>query len=245
MMNHYERFLKTKLFTDRVGPIYGTEDFGIYLYSVIKMMRPKNILELGTGLGTTMLWAAQAILENNEGIIHTFDDGSEWNHLKNARDQMGEYFREDYLFYIENLIDSFEIRKAVEFHPVRIEEIESEAPIDILFSDFAHGPSDVLQLLAEFLPQMNSYSKIYIDSASTHYGSYHTLEKVIDMLNQNTIPRSISERAKNDTIRDIVNQSQFQLDHIVENKDRAQNSTTCITIQPYDVFPYPRVNVRY
>lgn len=244
-MNHYERFLKLKQFTDCVGPIYGTEDFGIYFYSVIKMMKPKNILELGTGLGTTMLWAAQALDENNQGKIHTIDDGSEWDHLKKARDQMGEYFREDYLFYIENLIDSFDVRKFVEFHPVQIEEIQSDNPIDILFSDFAHGPSDVLQLLSEFLPQMNSYSKIYIDSASTHYGSYHTLEKVIDMLNQNTIPLSILERSKNEKIHQVIHTSQFQLDHIVENKDRSQNSTSCITIQPYDVFPYPRVNVRY
>ena len=101
-MNHYERFLKLKQFTDSVGPIYGTEDFGVYFYSVIKMMKPKSILELGTGLGTTMLWAAQALDENNQGKIYTIDDGSEWNHLKKARDQIGEYFREDYLFYIEN-----------------------------------------------------------------------------------------------------------------------------------------------
>ena len=186
-MNYYERFLKLKQFTDSVGPIYGTEDFGIYFYSVIKMMKPKSILELGTGLGTTMLWAAQALDENNQGKIHTIDNGSEWNYLKKARDQMGEYFREDYLFYIENLIDSFNVRKFVEFHPIQIEEIQSDNPIDILFSDFAHGPSDVLKLLAEFLPQMNSYSKIYIDSASTHYGSYHTLEKVIDMFESGII----------------------------------------------------------
>ena len=123
---HRKDELKLKQFTDCVGPIYGTEDFGIYFYSVIKMMKPKSILELGTGLGTTMLWAAQALDENNRGKIHTIDDGSEWDHLKKARDQMGKYFREDYLFYIENLIDSFNVRKFVEFHPVQIEEIQSD-----------------------------------------------------------------------------------------------------------------------
>ena len=38
---------------------------------------------------------------------------------------------------------------------------------------------------------------------------------------------------------------QIYYEHIVENKDRSQNSTACITIQPYDLFPYPKVNVRY
>ena len=104
---------------------------------------------------------------------------------------------------------------------------------------------DILKLLAEFLPQMSDFSKIYIDSASTHYGSYHTLEKVIDMLNQNTIPLSILERSTNEKIHEVIHTHKFQLEHIVEYKDRAQNSTACITMQPYDVYPYPRTNVRY
>ena len=243
-MNDYERFLKLKKFTDSIGPIYGTEDFAIYLYSVIKMLKPQFVLELGTGLGTTALWSAQALIENNSGVIHTFDDGSEWSHLKNAKNSIGEYFREDYLFYIENLIDSFEVRSRLNFHQLKINDIEADAPIDILFSDFSHGPADVLKLLAEFLPQMNDFSKIYIDSASTYYSSYHTLESLIMMFNENIIPRTILELSKNEKIHQAIHTHKFQLEHIVENKDRAQNSTACITIQPYDVYPYPKINMR-
>lgn len=244
-MNHYENFLNLKQFTDRIGPIYGTEDLGIYLYSIVKMLKPKNVIELGTGLGTTMLWISQALVENDEGYLNTFDDGSEWNHLKNARNEIGKYFKEDYLFYIDNLIDSFKIRKKVKFHPIKIKDITSETPIDILFSDFSHGPTNVLQLLADFLPQMNNYSRIYIDSASTYYSTYHTLEKIIDMFNKNYTPASLTERCKYNDLDKIICNHEFKLDHIVENKDRAQNSTACITMQPYDVFPYPRINVRY
>ena len=43
----------------------------------------------------------------------------------------------------------------------------------------------------------------------------------------------------------MIHTHEFKLEHIVENKDRSQNSTACITIQPYDIFPYPKVNVRY
>jgi len=241
-MDNYERLLKIKKFTDCVGPVYGTEDFGVYLYSVIKMMKPQNVVELGTGLGSTMLWSAQALLENGKGIIHTFDNGNEWDRIKKSKDDIGclmldLHFKEDYLLYIEDLIDSFDIRSRVNFHPVKINEIKSENPIDILFSDFAHGPEDIIKLLSEFLPQMNEVSKIYIDSASTHYPSYHTLEKLVDMFNNNIIPLSILQLSKDEKIHRVIHTHQFKLDHIIENKDRKQNSTACISIQPYDIFP--------
>ena len=58
MLNHYEKLSKLKRFTDNVGKIYGTEDFAVYLYSIIKITKAKNIIEFGTGLATTTLWAA-------------------------------------------------------------------------------------------------------------------------------------------------------------------------------------------
>ena len=78
-MNHYENFLNLKQFTDRIGPIYGTEDLGIYLYSIVKMLKPKNVIELGTGLGTTMLWISQALVENDEARIYLKYD---WKHIE-------------------------------------------------------------------------------------------------------------------------------------------------------------------
>ena len=59
-----------------------------------------------------------------KGKIHTFDNGSEWEHLKNARDQMGEHFKEYYMYYIESLLDSFSIRNKVQFHPITINKID-------------------------------------------------------------------------------------------------------------------------
>ena len=81
--------------------------------------------------------------------------------------------------------------------------MDIKSPIDILFSDFTHGPMDVVKLLAEYLPSMNHYSKIYIDSASTYYSSYHTLEKVVDMMNQNVIPLTLLENAKDEKSKEI------------------------------------------
>ena len=110
-MNHYEKFAKLKSFVDNVGSIYGTEDFSIYLYSIIKMTKPKTVLELGTGLGTTTLLSALGLEENGEGKIHTIDNGMEWSRLSQAKDRFDLFYNEDYQTYITNLFDYFETRQ--------------------------------------------------------------------------------------------------------------------------------------
>ena len=87
----YDKFAELKQFTDSVGKIYGTEDFSLYLYSLVKMTRPSTVLELGTGLGTAALWMALALKENNNGILHTIDDGSEWERIKPALEGLKTY----------------------------------------------------------------------------------------------------------------------------------------------------------
>jgi cephalosporin hydroxylase len=60
------------------GEFYGSEDQSIFLYALAKMQRPRNILELGTGLGHTALWLAQAAQENGAGHVWTVDNGARW-----------------------------------------------------------------------------------------------------------------------------------------------------------------------
>ena len=233
----YNKFVKAKQFTDQYGEIYGTEDFAIYLYSVIKMLKPKIVVELGTGLGTTMLWAALALEENQQGKIITVDDGSEWPRINSVVN-----LNHNYSNHINSLIQQFDLQ-CVDFRNERIQTLDIENPIDILFCDYAHSVYDVCHLLAEYLPLMNSYSKIYIDSASTHYNSYNALEQIIKLFNQDCIPKTIKELASTD-LEPIVKNHKFDLEHVIENKNRNQNSTACITVSPVDIFPYPRVNIR-
>ncbi len=68
-----------------VGPLYGTEDFAIFLYALIKMQRPERMLELGTGTGVCAFWAAQGMKENGVGTVLTVDDGSHWESLKTRK----------------------------------------------------------------------------------------------------------------------------------------------------------------
>lgn len=251
--NFYNRFVELKRYTDRVGSVYGTEDFSVYLYSMIKMMKPKKVVELGTGLGSTMLWSALALEENGEGTIYTVDDGSEWERLRQVKDLIGNDFQEDYNQFIASLIKKHQFDN-ISFFYEKIDVLDVKN-IDILFSDFAHGVFDITKLLVNYLPKMNSHSRIYIDSASTHYSSYMALEKLVELLNDNKIPRvfhdviEYSNKLERDhhidVLQDIIQNSEFKIDHIIENKDRNQNSTCCITMSPIDIFPYPRKNIRF
>jgi len=236
-----DKLVAIKRYTDLIGSVYGTEDFSIYLYSIVKMLKPKTVVELGTGLGSTAFWTALALEENQYGSIITIDDGSEWDKVGiYVRSLVGSHYNSDYATYINNLITSFDL-KNIHLLNEKISVININDPIDILFTDFAHSVYDIVTLLAYYLPKMNSYAKIYIDSASTNYASYCALERIVELLNQGKIPASIQEAAV-ETIN--ISNSKFSLEHIVENKDRSQNSTACITIMPEDIFCYPRVGIR-
>lgn len=235
--NFYQKFVDIKKYTDHNGAVYGTEDFAIYLYSIIKMQKPKHIVELGTGLGITMLWSALALEENGHGKIVTIDDGSEWERISSALE-----IKEHYSQYINDLITQFDF-KNISFLNHPIEVFDNSDPIDILFCDYAHSSFDICKLLSQYLPKMNEYSKIYIDSASTHYNSYNTLNSIIDILNQGHIPKTLQDLSKVN-LKKYVEDKKFSIEHIIENKDRNQNSTACVTISPIDIFPYPRVNIR-
>lgn len=240
-MNLRSKFAAIKQYTDSIGSVYGTEDFSIYLYSIVKMMKPNTIVELGTGLGSTALWTGLAMQENGFGKLYTVDDGSEWSRLSTyVKSLVGNYYRDDYNTYINNLTTSFNLEN-IHLLNEKISVINVNEPIDILFTDFAHSVFDIVTLLAGYLPKMSEYSKIYIDSASTNYASYSALESIVSLLNQGKIPASIKE-AMVDNI-DITS-SKYHLEHIIENKNRSQNSTACITIMPADIFCYPRVGIR-
>lgn len=235
------KFSELKKYTDSIGSIYGTEDFAIYLYSIVKMMKPQTVVELGTGLGSVALWTALALEENKSGVIHTIDDGSEWNRLKTSVGMATGIYEEKYIEYIKNLVNRFNFEQ-INFINKKIDRLDL-GNIDILFSDFAHSPFDIVKLLADYLQQMADDSYIMFDSASTHYSSYHTLETIVDCFNNGKVPRVFKDLGVD--LSDKVNNCKFQLSHIVENKDRNQNSTACIRIMPVDIFPYPRVNVRF
>ena len=95
---------------------------------------------------------------------------------------------------------------------------------------------------------MSDDSYIFIDSASTYYPSFQTLNSIIDGLNAGRIPRTLQELIHPNNLsafKEKVSNSRFELTHLIEKKDRDQNSTAQIRIIPYDIMPQPRVNIRF
>jgi len=244
-MKLYEKISHIKQLTDSIGTIYGTEDFSVFLYSLIKMKRPNTVVELGTGVGTAMLWSALAMEENGFGSFITVDDGSEWQRISQVAPRFSSYYREDYATYINSLIKTFEFENQIQFVNKRIDVVDVEDTIDILFSDFAHSVYDIVKLLVQYLPKMSADSVLFIDSASTNFSSMSMLEKTVELFNMNQVPLSMLELSSNPhELQQIVSSHRFSVEHIIENKDRAQNSTAMIRMTPIDIFPHPRVNLK-
>ena len=246
-----------------MGSVYGTEDFSIFLYSWVKMNRCQNVVELGTGLGCTSLWIAQAMCENGSGRISTLDHGDSFSSQKDFERFVLPILkifginghikqpREAYFSMLRESAKKLQIERHLKIirGNIDIDKIGSSGgasyfkdPVEILFSDYQHDPGSILQILAAFLPHMASSSSIFIDSASTKLGSYLTLEQTVSQLNLGKIPRTLlgaCHPKKRKAMIELVGTSRFTLVHMVESKTRVQNSTAWIKIDPVDLVSFP------
>jgi hypothetical protein len=236
---------KIKSYADSVLDVYGTEDFSVYLYSLIKMQKLRNIVEYGTGLGSAALWCGQACKENGFGKVHTVDLGIEWE-VNIRRDILKAHREKTHAQYITELIKSHALEDYIELHneAIDFEKSYSTDPIDILFSDYNHGTIKILELLANLIPKMSRHSYIFIDGASCYLSSYWMLENLISILNTGRIPQSLMELASDkDGLKQVVQATKFSVSHIIENKQRKQNNTACITLSPLDIMPYDKQHI--
>lgn len=163
-------FAALKQFTDRVGPIYGTEDWCMFLYALAKMHAPLHVLELGFGVGTCALWLAQALRENGRGHIVSIDDGRDWSQvLANNGDAFGAEERipvfNDYVNFLRERFGLTEQLSHLSLSMPPLPQVDQ--PLDMLFSDFMHGPNDIMQVLGNYLGCMAPSSSIFIDSDMT------------------------------------------------------------------------------
>jgi hypothetical protein len=249
------------LFSELAGAYFGTEEIAIFLYSLIRMQRPKTVLELGTGLGASAFWMALGVKQNGIGHVWSIDDFDLFERepkllsnvnkdLKNA--QLGkfqfttpeEYFQEVSTFF------SLNAHLTVLRHRLNFEERNqfdlmpfSSNPIDLLFSDFRHSPVDILAILAEFIPRMSDVASIFIDSASTYLPSYLVLEQLVTQLNAGRIPTILQELSTVD-LSEVTKHKRFVLVHITREKSHEQNATAWLKIEPDDQRPHPCVPMR-
>lgn len=238
-------FNQLKAFSDRLGRVFGTEDFGPFLYALVRMHRPENVLELGAGCGVTCAWMAAALAENDFGHLWAVDDGSAWPGLVSKTDNpFTEQERSSsYERFMHRLFDSTGVSDHVTLISDRMPPYPDPGkPIDLLFADFAHDPQAIIQLLAFYLTRLRADASLFIDSASTFFPSYAYLEMLVPILNSGRLPASmrqvVAEGEREHTER-RVRESRFTLVHLTERKHRHQNSTAWLKIEPLDTQPYP------
>lgn len=249
---------------EQLGPVYGSEDLCMLLYSMVRREQPLLVVELGTGFGATTAWIASALKEIGDGCIYTFDNGS---HFQDASvrsfltqltgkladlaqlSKTGSYEAcMAWIFEHAEVNDRVKFVKAdIDFHARAVEPVAQGQKIDLLFSDFNHAPNTIFQLLGAYLPYMNATSSIYIDSASTLLPTYWMLENLVRMLNAKRIPAVLRHGLDNDQLTaldELVDKSSFQLVHLVEKTARSQNSTAWIRISTDDLLPAHATHVR-
>ena len=227
-----------------LGEMYGKERFCYLLYSLTRMEQPKTVVELGAGVGTCSFLIAQALKENDSGMLWTIDNGQEWPQYQ--LDVQKEFAtHKEYFNYLTEkfglqrfirLVDNFDLTKNLLFDPME--------KIDLLFAD-AQGsdPCGCMKVLRGYLPIMSPRSNIFIDRASTLNHSYLYLEKVVSDLQKNKIHNSLLEgltRGSQELMQKFVSRSKFTLIHLPEkdtNKvNQCQNSTAWIRIEPLDFY---------
>jgi len=252
---------KLLVLADVAGMPFGTEDFCLFLYSLVRMHAPRTIVELGTGLGTSAFWMALAAKRNGVGHVWTVDDlelftsydsllGQISTHLRKAQfPQLEASTPEQYFQEVAALLD---LASYVTFvrEKMNLDEVRhfdrypfSNELIDLLFSDFRHGPEDILAILGHFLPRMSPASSIFIDSAPTAWTSYLLLEQLVSQLNQGQIPKALQDRCVVD-LNPLMKNRRIMLVHLTEWKKREQNGTAWLKIEPIDLLPQPRTQMR-
>ena len=249
---------------NRLGFIYGSEDISIFLYSLIRREMPRNVVELGTGLGVSTFWMGQALKENGEGRLCTFDDASHWqdkSELARAIEPLRQFppFSRlpeqslDYEGFIRESTRLLGLSEVITFFKEEVDLTNEAAflakgypflsdPVDFVFADIQRGPDDILDVFSTFLPLAAESASIFIDSASTSLSGYLFLEKLIGQLNCGKVPRHFIMKKtpqQRRNIADLIQLRRFTLVHLVERKRRNQNSTAWIKIEPIDYVPHP------
>ena len=227
---------------------YGTEHLSLLLYSLIKMQRPNNIIELGAGYGTSSTLIGQALKENQKGKVWCIDNQIDWPIIKSKLEVIGEKY-DSYDDYFSNLINNFKLNDYIEYKNFDVDFkslskfFTIDKSIDILFADSNSDAESIAKTLSFYLPKMSNYSDIFIHRASTRHHSLMTIESIVNHLQKGNIPQILLELKTNDEINkffDFVRRSKFTLINIAESPEKKvnqqQNGVAWLKIEPLDIF---------
>lgn len=247
--------------SDLLGPVYGSSQICHFLYSLIRMHRPQTVVELGAGLGISTLWMAQALREVGSGHLWAIDDFAHYPAfaedglpaLSAALDALGMPTEAvDGMTFVSSMAVRLGLSGQLSLIEGRIDLDEpghlaaypfADREIDLLFSDFDSGPGSMLQLLVHALPRMADTASVLIDSVPTIPTSYYLLGEIVSQLNAKRMPRAMATLMSAEQ-QALVLDRRYTLVHLTYAPDGHQCGTSWIKIEPFDVFPYPRVPFR-
>ena len=122
---------------DKEIPTDDAADFGerLLLYSLIRSIKPEVVVETGTHKGLTALYMAQALYDNEFGLLYTCDP-NEWGAKGNIRKFP-------------------ELEKRIKYFEGKGKDMEVDGKIDFLFVDSEHEKEVVIGEMEHFLPQLS------------------------------------------------------------------------------------------
>jgi len=132
---------------------------GQFLYGLVRAVKPLNAIEVGTFEGFSAVNIAQALKDNNQGILWTID--------------CENYFPQD-------IFKSYKVEKwinqVIGFSPEMLEKIVSENNIDFAFLDGEHTGTAVFNELEV----LHKYFKAGSYIAGHDYTRYGEIKQVVD-----------------------------------------------------------------
>ena len=228
-MNTFDKIIN---YTRNTDSHYNTSGFSFYLYGLIKMLKPKSIVELGTGVGTTCFLAAQACKENNIGKVITVDNGQDSVY---SNFTLSDDFKK---LHNEFELEEFLELRNIDLNLKTLDGLEDILQVDILFNDMDCGPHYFLTLLTWMLPRVKNEGYFIIDQGATYWPNFCAIELALPLLNEGKIPDIMIDMIDNKIhFKRLLEDFKFSVQHILkaETDNNLQDSFSVIKIEKNNI----------
>lgn len=119
------------------------------LYGLVRAIKPKVCLEIGTHKGFSTQYILEALIDNEKGHLHTTDVVD---------------------FEVKKRV-LFEHREKITFHFERGDQIKISEPVDFVFIDALHTIDDVIPEIKNVWPQLASEAVVVFHDAQNDEGN--------------------------------------------------------------------------
>jgi predicted O-methyltransferase YrrM len=242
------------------GDAFDSERIAGFLHALARLQRPGVVVEFGRALGISTLHLGLALAENGHGHMWSVDDEQLAAQLVDVA-HVARRLRDDDVLpsapaepraLVETMAEAIGVADRLTLTTARIEVDRPDVvpaqsvprePIDLLFSDFNHGPEAVLRILAWALPRIAPSASIVFDSASTWWPSWLALEHTVALLSAGRVPMLLQEWSGTE-LGPAVAGRRFTLVALTRPGADRQNGAAWIKVDPIDLVPWPRTQMR-